>query len=251
MSGHLRRPETAARYPALAQFFACYFHQDWPTFHETPEAAVDSAIAGYPVESRLQMQRELADLLHRTRDDTRLRAVLCDGLAANLGFRRPAEARAFAEGIERKLLASTRGRNRNVIRIVAAIAINGRGETLLVRKRETEIFMLPGGKLDAGESALDALAREVDEELGCTLDRATCQLLGTYRAPAANEPGFTVQAELFAASLLGKPRPSGEIDALAWVDPDNEVPYPLAPLARRHAIPLARALKSNGRNPGP
>lgn len=140
---------------------------------------------------------------------------------------------------------------RGVIRIVAVVAMNGDGEALLVRKRGTAIFMLPGGKLDSGESGLDALVREVDEELGCGLDRAACKSLGTYRAPAANEPGFTVEAELFAAALTGDPRASGEIEEVVWIDPDAELPYPLAPLARRHALPLARELKSNGRNPRP
>ena len=135
-----------------------------------------------------------------------------------------------------------------VIRIVAAVAMNELGQTLLVHKRGTVAFMLAGGKLDGAESALDALEREIREELGCELDRAACRSLGTFRAPAAHEPGFTVEAELFAASLIGEARASGEIDEIVWIDPGTEVPYPLAQLARRHAIPLARELKAHGRN---
>ena len=138
-----------------------------------------------------------------------------------------------------------------VIRIVAAVALNGQGETLLVRKRGTTAFMQPGGKLAGEESLLDALERELMEELGCGLERKSCHRLGSFRAPAANEPGFTVEAELFSATLVGEPRPSGEIDALVWVDPHAEVPYALAPLTRDHAIPLARQMKSNGRKTGP
>ena len=138
-----------------------------------------------------------------------------------------------------------------VIRIVAAIAINGRGETLLVRKRHTAAFMLPGGKPAVDEPALDALEREVREELGCGLDRAACRSFGTFRAPAANEPGCTVEAELFAASLVGDPRPAGEIDELIWIDPEGELPSSLAQLAQRHARPLARQLRLNGRSVGP
>ena len=138
-----------------------------------------------------------------------------------------------------------------LIRIVAAIATNEDGDTLLVRKRGTTFFMLPGGKPDNGEAALDALGREIEEELGCDIDRATCRTLGTYRAPAANEPGFIVEAELFAATLLGRARPTSEIDEIVWLDPDSEPSYPLAPMARRHALPLARALKLEGRKNGP
>ena len=138
-----------------------------------------------------------------------------------------------------------------VIRIVAAIAMNARGETLLVRKRGTAPFMLPGGKPGEGESALEALEREVREELDCGFDLSGCRALGTFRAPAANEPGFTVEGELFAVSLEGVPRPWGEIEELRWVDPDGELPDPMAELARQHALPQARLLKANARSLSP
>ena len=135
-----------------------------------------------------------------------------------------------------------------VIRIVAAIAVNGQGAMLMVRKQGTAAFMLPGGKPDAGESALDALEREVGEELDCALDRPGCRSLGMFRAPAANEPGFTVEAELFAVSLQGDPRPWGEIEETLWVDPDGDLPDPMAQLAREHALPQARLLKAYARS---
>ena len=136
-----------------------------------------------------------------------------------------------------------------VIRIVAAIAVNEQGELLMVRKHGTAAFMLPGGKPGAGEAALDALAREVGEELDCGIDRAASRSLGVFRAPAANEPGFTVEGELFSVSLEGEPRPWGEIDEMLWVDPDGSLPDPMAHLARTHALPQARLLKANARSP--
>lgn len=129
------------------------------------------------------------------------------------------------------------------ISIVAAIVMNRVGETLLVRKRGTAAYMQPGGKLADGESNLAALERELGEELGCGLERESCRPLGTFGAPAANEPGWTVEAELFAVTLTGEARPSAEIEDAVWIDPDVEPSIQLAPLTRNYALPLARGLK--------
>jgi 8-oxo-dGTP diphosphatase len=129
------------------------------------------------------------------------------------------------------------------IRIVAAVVLNGAGETLLVRKRGTAAFMQPGGKLDVNETQVGALEREIEEELGCALESASCRPLGRFSAPAANEPGWTVEAELFSARLRGEIRLDAEIEEAIWIDPDHEPAVELAPLTRRHALPLARDLK--------
>ena len=50
------------------------------------------------------------------------------------------------------------GESLPTIRIAAALIRNERGEVLLVRKRDTQAFMQPGGKLEPGESAAAALA---------------------------------------------------------------------------------------------
>ena len=72
----------------------------------TPEQAVDAAISEYPTDLRQQTRRELASVLAETPDDKQLRDVLNSGLGVNVHFGKPEEARAFAEGVERKLMAS-------------------------------------------------------------------------------------------------------------------------------------------------
>ena len=129
-----------------------------------------------------------------------------------------------------------------VIRIVAAIAVDAAGRVLLVRKRGTERFMLPGGKLAEGEGTGEALARELEEELGCTLAASPC-LIGSFSAPAANEPGHRVEAMIFTVELDGDPCACAEIEALDWHDPDTEPAFPLAPLARDHVLPLVRTIR--------
>lgn len=72
----------------------------------------------------------------------------------------------------------------NIIRIAAALLIDPQGRTLLVRKRGTEAFMQPGGKIDAGETPVQALVRELQEELGLRIDPAQAMHLGQFSAPA-------------------------------------------------------------------
>ena len=130
-----------------------------------------------------------------------------------------------------------------VVSIVAAVILNDAGNTLLVRKRDTIAFMQAGGKPGPDETGIGALERELFEELGCGLEPGSCRPLGCFSAPAANEPGWTVEAELFAARLLGEIKLEAEIEEVVWIDPDAEPHLQLAPLTRRHALPLARDLK--------
>ena len=129
-----------------------------------------------------------------------------------------------------------------VIRIAAAVIVDEGGRTLLVRKRGTAAYMQAGGKLGEGERRIDALRREIQEELGCDIGGAP-SALGRFSAPAANEPGRMVEAELFAVTLAGEIRPAAEIEDAIWHDPDDLDSIILAPLTRDHALPLARDLR--------
>ena len=51
----------------------------------------------------------------------------------------------------------------NTLTISAACLIDEAGRLLLVRKRNTQAFMLPGGKAEPGEDAISALSRELAE----------------------------------------------------------------------------------------
>lgn len=123
------------------------------------------------------------------------------------------------------------------IRIVAAVVVDACGRLLLVRKRGTAAFMLPGGKPEPGEAALDALDRELREELGCGLQPGSAVPMGRAAAPAANEPGRTVEAELFGVALAGEAVAQAEIDELRWIDPAAPGDLRLAQLARDAVLP--------------
>jgi 8-oxo-dGTP diphosphatase len=132
------------------------------------------------------------------------------------------------------------------IKIVAALICDDAGRVLLVRKRGTTAFMQPGGKRDPGEDDIAALSREIEEELGCRLVRASIRPLGKFDAIAANEPGFRVQACLYGTDITGDITPGREIDEMIWIDPAAPPDIVLAPLTRDHVLPLASTKKAVG-----
>ena len=127
------------------------------------------------------------------------------------------------------------------IRIAAALLIGADGRTLLVRKRGTQAFMQPGGKIDAGEQPAEALARELFEELNLRIDPNAAAYLGNFSAPAANEPGFTVEAELFQVQIDVPVAPAAEIEEVCWIDPAGDGGLVLAPLTRDLILPFYRS----------
>ncbi|MFN6543087.1 NUDIX hydrolase [Mycolicibacterium nivoides] len=136
--------------------------------------------------------------------------------------------------------ARARSRGDRVIRIVAAVVLDERERLLVVRKRGTTAFMQPGGKIEPGEKPIEALAREVREELGVGFALPEAEELGRHSAPAANEPGHCVDAWLYLVSLDGEPQPQAEIAEMTWIDLNAPGDIELAPLTRDTVLALAR-----------
>ncbi|AAY94124.1 NUDIX domain-containing protein [Pseudomonas protegens] len=132
----------------------------------------------------------------------------------------------------------------SIIRIAAALLIGADGQTLLVRKRGTQAFMQPGGKIEAGEQPVHALARELEEELGLRIDPAQARYLQQFSAPAANEPGHVVEAEVFLVHIHSPVTPAAEIEEVRWIDPAGDGDLFLAPLTRDLILPFYRKARA-------
>lgn len=127
------------------------------------------------------------------------------------------------------------------IYIVAAVILNQHHELLLVRKRGTTAFMQAGGKIEANETPLLALQRELQEELAVTIAPEQCHYLGHYEAPAANEAGFMVDAYVYQVTL-NHPSISAhaELDEVRWCDLQQASQLSLAPLTRDYLLPIVK-----------
>ncbi|MGL4673922.1 MAG: NUDIX hydrolase [Wohlfahrtiimonas sp.] len=131
-------------------------------------------------------------------------------------------------------------RKPNYFYLSAAMIIDGNDRLLLVRKRNTIKFMLPGGKIDQGESAIEALVRELQEEIDLNIQENDATFIQEYEAAAANEPDYRIQSQLFQVMLPANTiiEPQAEIEEIVWLEPNHIPALQFAPLVEEKILPL-------------
>jgi len=123
----------------------------------------------------------------------------------------------------------------NSLRPTAFAAVrDSAGRILLARRADTGNWELPGGRVEPGESAIDAVVREVAEETGVTI--SVTGLSGVYTDPGyvmvypTGEVRQQFAVCVHAVPVSGRASPDGTemIDA-AWIDPDGLEHLPIHP----------------------
>ena len=130
----------------------------------------------------------------------------------------------------------------------AAAVRDGAGRLLLTRRVDNGLWVLPGGKLELGETIAQAAVREVLEETGVEVE--VTGLAGIYTDPGhviAYDDGTVLQefsVLLHARAVGGQARADGaETSVVRWVDPAELAELDLHPVMRRR---IADALDPDG-----
>ncbi len=105
-----------------------------------------------------------------------------------------------------------------ILDVAAGLILRADGQLLLGQRPEGKSWAgwweLPGGKLEPGETVLEALARELDEELGIRVTEATRWVTYVHAYP------HTTVRLAFCRVTAWEGEPRGrENQQLAWVDP--------------------------------
>lgn len=108
------------------------------------------------------------------------------------------------------------------VHVVAAVLVDDRGRILLSRRVEGQdlagAWEFPGGKVEPGEGPLQALARELDEELGIAVDTAGCSPLIAVPFAYAHK---RIVLDVYRVGAFGGVPRGREKQALAWAPPST------------------------------
>jgi 8-oxo-dGTP diphosphatase len=126
------------------------------------------------------------------------------------------------------------------IDVAVGILVNKEGEILLAERPSGKSFAgwweFPGGKIEQLETPLDALARELEEELGIKIKHNSTVLLGNIEYAY---PEFFFKAPVFTCTAWENDPQPLEGQKLAWVEPRSLVSYQLLPACKEILLLLS------------
>ncbi|MBF6352971.1 NUDIX domain-containing protein [Nocardia higoensis] len=131
---------------------------------------------------------------------------------------------------------------------VSAFVQDEAGRILMIHRTDNDLFSLPGGGMEVGETVAEAVVREVAEETG--IDVRPIEVIGIFSDPGhviAYTDGEVRQefSICFAAEPIGGTlRTSSESKAVQWVAPDDLGDLHIHPSMRQR---IDRGLQAPGR----
>lgn len=100
---------------------------------------------------------------------------------------------------------------------IALIYIENKKVLGTISKGKDKVYF-PGGKREGNETDLQALTREIKEELSVDVVDTSVKFYGEFKAQAHGKPeGVFVQMRCYQAAFIGNLQPDHEIDQLVWL----------------------------------
>lgn len=134
-------------------------------------------------------------------------------------------------------------RANSIVVAVTAFIQDATGRLLMIRRTDNDLYAIPGGAQEIGETISQTVVREVSEETGITVD--VTGLIGVYSDPghliAFSDGEVRQEFSLCfrARPMEGEPRTSNESKEVLWVEParlDNLNIHPSIRLRIQHGF---------------
>lgn len=93
-----------------------------------------------------------------------------------------------------------------------------KGKILSTRSKGKDVYYIPGGKREPGESDAAALIREIKEELSVDLIENTLTFVENFEGQAhGHAEGILVKMQCYAAAFTGEISAAAEIEEVVWL----------------------------------
>ncbi len=115
-------------------------------------------------------------------------------------------------------------------------------KVLVERSKGKEYFIHPGGKIEPGETAKQAVVRELKEEFQIDVAEEDLTPFDTNTAPAANSPEVYVHMEVFLVNKWrGDIKPDSEVEEVRWLTSNIPEGLRVGSIMEHETIPKLKA----------
>lgn len=112
---------------------------------------------------------------------------------------------------------------------------------LLEKSGGKDTYVVPGGRIEIGETPQEALMRELLEEFKIATDLNNFEFLGSFIVNNAKIVGSKVKMETYLVKeWVGSIQMDNEIEGIAWVDSSNSDGLILSPFASDIVLPMLK-----------
>jgi 8-oxo-dGTP diphosphatase len=125
-----------------------------------------------------------------------------------------------------------------IIHKAGGILIHDR-KIMLERHGGVDTYILPGGKLEEGETPAQALIRELQEEFAISVSEDVLEAVGSFQSPAVHRPDRIVHIDAFIVKKWdGEITLHDGIEEVIWINSLDKDRLKLSSIVLQHILPL-------------
>ena len=135
-------------------------------------------------------------------------------------------------------MTKKRYKKEHIVTSVVAVILDGDNRVLLTRRNIQPFkdqWVMPGGKIDLGEPILEALKREVHEEVGLEVEVQGLIDVFEHLTPGEDKYHFVILYYRCRPLYCDIRRNEAEVAEVAWVERSELAAYPM-PEGTRHIL---------------